>query len=186
MTNLQEIEVESYLSTGGITSIRCVQCTPEEASKLVNILTRVLHSHHNPALTCNPQDVENIIKTIEIQQLPLFNSNYVEDLPAKYLGYKRNNKTELHVRLREAWRILMNKPSIAYFTKEDGDMAHGMYKDAIRLTFTSQNIRMLSSQAFSCRLDQDKFTIPMVRCVMQYITYDYTTEEVALLAPFIL
>ena len=84
-------------------------------------------------------------------------------------------------RIKEAWRVLTGKPSIAYFTNENGDFADGMFKDAIRVTFTSDNIRKLSSQAFACRLDSDKFTIPVVKCIP---IADLTNTE--LLLPFLI
>ena len=166
----------SYLSTGGIMKINCLELTPSQISLLINELQQVkdmisLAKHHNYLQVID--SIDNIFLSIETQSLPVSSANFVQDLPCKYLGYQRNGKTSLWTRIKEAWRVLCDKPSHAFFTQEDGDFANGMFKDAVRVTFPIEKIFSISSQAYSCRI-QSNYFIPSQRFIPAQFTKGFT------------
>jgi hypothetical protein len=132
-----------YLETGGVA---VVPFTIYDL-KSIDVLTKAFEDLLKyPTLSSMAQMYLGLIGSL---YLPKYQTNIVEDLPVHYLGYKRSGKTSFLVRLKEAIRVLLGKPSQAYFTQEDGDFADGMYKDAMRVTLDGQKIRDLAYTAFS-------------------------------------
>jgi hypothetical protein len=116
--------------------------------------------------------------------LPAGNTNLTQDIPVHYLGYNRTRKTSLWVRLREAWNIIMDRPSKAYYTSENGDYADGLFKDAMRVTLASEQIRAVAPQAFATKC-AESYVIPVLH-VLKAQEIEALPEHFAPVKPFLL
>jgi hypothetical protein len=158
--------------TGGITTIPAVAYTSDEAAIIQ------LHLNNIPATPITTA----IQELITSQQMPKNASTITQDIPTTYLGYNRNGPTKLWVRLKEAWLVVMGKPSQAYFTDENGDYAEGQWKDAFRLTISESLIKNGASVAY---LSAYTFVIPIIPCIKyQHLPSD--PEACSLLLPFMM
>lgn len=165
--------------TGGILELPAVRFTSDEAAILQQELTKLLD--HYDTLPTAKQFITSILNLINSQQMPISTSTTTLDIPVHYLGYTRNKPTSWLTRLREALRILQDKPSQAYFTREDGEYADGHWRNAYRLNITAPTIRQLAPTAYVAAAQE--YVIPIFTCVPHsYIPIN--PQAAHLLTPF--
>ena len=140
--------LEVYLKSGGVFNLDEI-VVPDEAFGLFMMAL------------CNLSGSVPLLEVCHTLTLPAANTNLTQDIPVHYLGYARNNKTALWVRLLEAWNVIRDRPSKAYYTTETGDYANGMFKDAMRVTLASEQIRAVAPQAFATKCC-DSYVIPVL------------------------
>jgi hypothetical protein len=153
---MQLVNERVYLGTGGTFSLQMIRYSVEEIELLKQHLYKLPVAYHN--------HVNNLLSLIDTLQMPVSTTSYQVDVACKYLGFNRCTKTSLLVRLREAWRVLLGKPSLAYFTDEHGFIADGVYKEAIRQTVTKDNVLHMLPVIFATKFTEDYY-IPVTKFI---------------------
>jgi hypothetical protein len=140
--------LEVYLKSGGVFNLDEIVVPDEYFGLFMTAL-------------CNLSGSVPLLEICHTLTLPAANTNLTQDIPVHYLGYNRTRKTSLWVRLREAWNVIMDRPSKAYYTDENGEYANGMFKDAMRVTLASEQIRAVAPQAFATKCSES-YVIPVL------------------------
>lgn len=171
-----------FCEFGGLFEAPHLSYTPTEAA----ILEQALNSLKRDPGTYNSQLINGYLLLLNSQHTPTQCADIVEDLSCHYLGYSRTRKTKLIVRIREAIRVLLGKPSQAYFTNEYGDYADGMFKDAIRFTLKADQVRRNSEQVYACRTTPELYIIPVFKFLWASQIEHLSDQQQLLLQPFVI
>ena len=172
--------MKSYLEFGGVFEIGEIKISPENMNRLIELFQILEEESYCHYLFTSYQ------KLFNSQNSPRFNCNIIQDLPVVYLGYNRRSKTTLLTKIKECWRILTNKPSRAYYTNENDEIAKGMWKEAMRVTNKADDVRKLSEIIYDCRTTED-YVIPAIQFIPEFIVMRLENlSDRLLLTPFTL
>lgn len=160
-----------FCEYGGILKFKSVVLNPEEMSVLIFGLNKIY----------DKEGVDEYVKSIidnynslyDSMNMPRFDAKIRFDTACSYLGYNRKGKTKLIVRIKEAIRVLLGKPSQVFFTLEDGNYATGSFKDAYRVELNVDQLKASSLNTYNCRYS-DNYIIPMIK----FLPKKYCTNSI--------